>query len=110
MTALPSALAIQASRPARSDFPLRLDREVDDRRRPAEGRGARAGLERVLRERPAEGQLHVRVDVDAARDHVLAGRVDGLVGGHAMARQVGADRGDPLAVDEDVRADRTRRP
>ena len=40
----------------------------------------------------AEGQLHVRVDVDAARDHVLAGRVDGLVGGHAGPGEVGADR------------------
>ena len=48
----------------------RLDREVDDRRRPAERRRARPGLERVLGERPAERQLHVGVDVDRAGDHV----------------------------------------
>ena len=38
-----------------------LHREVDDRRRAAEGRGARAGLERVGRERAAERELHVGV-------------------------------------------------
>ena len=53
------------------------------RRRPAECGGARAGLEGVLGEGAAERQLHVGVDVDRARDHVLAGRVDRLVGGHA---------------------------
>ena len=79
----------------------RLDGEVDDRGRPAECRGTRAGLEGVLREGPAERQLHVRVDVDPARDHVLAGGVDGLVGG-GRRREVGADLRDPLAVDQDV--------
>ena len=59
---------------------LALDREVDDRGRPAERRCARPGLERVLGEGAAERQLHMGVDVDAARDDVLAGRVDGLVG------------------------------
>ena len=44
----------------------RLDREIDDRRGPAEGRGPGPGLERVLGERPAERQLHVGVDVDGA--------------------------------------------
>ena len=68
---------------------LRLDREVHDARRPAERRRARPGLERVLGERAAERQLHVRVDVDRARDHVLARRVDGLVGGHPARRQPG---------------------
>ena len=81
---------------------LRLDGEVDDRRRAAEGRRARPRLERVLRERPAERQLHVGVDVDPARDHVLAGGVDRLVGGHAAGRQARADLGDRLAVDQDV--------
>ena len=82
----------------------RLDREVDDRRRPAERRRARPGLERVLGERPAERQLHVGVDVDGARDDVLAGRVDGLVGRHARARQPGTDGRDRLAVDQHVGA------
>ena len=57
----------------------RLDREIDDRGRPAECRRPRPGLEGVLGQRPAERQLHVGVDVDAARDDVLAGGVDGLV-------------------------------
>ena len=48
----------------------RLDREIDDRRGPAERRRAGPRLERVLRERAAERQLHVRVDVDCPRDHV----------------------------------------
>ena len=89
---------------------LRLDREVDDRRRAAEGRRPGAGLERVLGERPAERQLHVGVDVDRARDDVLAGRIDRLVGRHPGARQVGSDGGDRLAVDQDVGGLRARRP
>ena len=80
----------------------RLHGEVDDRRRPAEGRGPRAGLERVLGERAAEGQLHVGVRIDAARDHPPPGRVDDAVGGDAGALQVRADLHDRLAVDEDV--------
>ena len=87
MTALPSAFACHASRPvAEGSRPSALDREVDDRRRAAERRGPGAGLERVLRERAAERQLHVGVDVDRARDHVLAGRVDRLVGGRRPRR------------------------
>ena len=66
---------------------LRLDREVDDARRPAERRRARPRLERVLGERAAERQLHVRVDVDRARDDVPARRVDGLVGRRPAPRQ-----------------------
>ncbi len=79
----------------------RLDGEVHDRGRPAEGSGARPALERILGERAPERQLHVGMDVDAARDHVLAGRVDGLVGGHRH-RQVPSDEGDRLAVDQHV--------
>ena len=81
---------------------LALDREVDDRGRAAERRGARPGLERVLRERPAERQLHVGVDVDPARDDVAAGRIDRLVGGHPGGGEVRPDLRDRLAIDEDV--------
>jgi len=80
----------------------RLDREIDDGRGAAEGGGAGPRLEGVLRERPAERQLHVRVNVDRAGDHVLAGRVDRLVGGHPGRGQVGADRRDRFAIDEHV--------
>jgi hypothetical protein len=43
---------------------LRLDREVDDRRRPAEAPRARPVSNVSFGERPAERQLHVGVDVD----------------------------------------------
>ena len=59
---------------------LGLDREVDDRGRAAPGRGPGAGLERVRGERAAERHLHVRVRVDAARQHVLGRRVDDPLG------------------------------
>ena len=77
----------------------RLDREVDDRRRAAEGGGPGAGLEGVLGEGAAERQLHVGVGVDPAGDDPLAGRVDGAVGGDVEPL---ADRRDPLSVDQDV--------
>jgi hypothetical protein len=80
----------------------RLDGEVDDHRRAAEGRRPGAGLERVLGERAAERQLHVGVDVDAAGDHVAALRVNRLVGAQAGGLEPGPDRRDRLAVDQDV--------
>ena len=87
--------------------PLRLDREVDDRRRPAVGGGLRPALEGVLGERAAEGQLEVGVAVDPARDHVLPRGVDRLVGDQAGQRPLGSGpafdhRCDRLTVDEDV--------
>ncbi len=66
---------------------LGLDREVDDRGRPAERRRTRARLEGVLGERATERQFHVGVDVDPARDHVAARGVDRLVRVDAGARQ-----------------------
>ena len=86
MTALPSALACHASRPSRSAWPFDWTAKSTMRGRAAEGRRPRARLEGVLGERAAERQLHVGVDVDAARDDVLAGRVDRLVGRHAGGR------------------------
>jgi hypothetical protein len=83
-------------------LPARLDGKVHDRRGPAERRRARPRLERVLRERPAERQLHVGMDVDRARNHVPAARIDRLVGGHPRRRKPGANRRDRLAVDQDV--------
>jgi hypothetical protein len=71
-----------------------LHREVDDRRGAAERGRARAGLERVRRERATERELHVRVAVDPTRDDVLPRRVDDLVGRDV---EVGAeDRGGRL--------------
>ena len=63
--------------------------------------GDRAGLEVVGRRRPAERHVEVRVRVDAAGDHELAGRVDdGRVDRGRLA--VREDRGDRRALDEDV--------
>ena len=76
-----------------------LNREVDDRRRAAERRGDRAGLEIVGRGRAAERHVHVGVHVDAAGQDELALGVDDPIGRHRQGR---ADGGDLLALDEDV--------
>ena len=55
---------------------LALDAEVDVRRRAAERRRGLARLDVVDRRLAAPRHLEVRVRVDAARQHVLAGRVD----------------------------------
>ena len=78
---------------------LRLDDEVDVAGRPAERGGRLARLDVVDRHRPAERHVEMRVRVDAARQHVLAARVDHAVGGHVERL---ADQGDPLAFDVDV--------
>ena len=61
-----------------------LHRHVDDGGDTAPRRGAGAGLERVAGQGAAERHLHVRVNVDAAGDDVLAGGVD-----HAVAASLG---------------------
>ena len=64
-------------------------------------------------DRAAEGHVQVRVRVDAARQEVLAGRVDRPVGLHVERL---ADQRDALVLDEDVadvvigRGDRRGRP
>jgi hypothetical protein len=78
---------------------LGLDDEVDVAGRPAE-RGRRLSrLDVVDRHRAAERHVEVRVRVDAARQHVLAARVDDAV--RADVERL-ADQGDPLAFDVDV--------
>ena len=66
-------------------LPVGLHHEVDDRGRAAPGGRAGAGLERVGGERATERHLHVGVGVDAARDHVLAGRIDDVAVGRRSA-------------------------
>mmetsp|Transcript_36606 Transcript_36606/g.84934 ORF Transcript_36606/g.84934 Transcript_36606/m.84934 type:complete len:230 (+) Transcript_36606:1242-1931(+) len=74
------------------------DDEVDDARRaPGQRRGG-AGEEVVLRHRAHEGQLHVGVRVDAARQQVLAGAVEGGRAGRGLAHGALAQGGD-AAVD-----------
>src|SRR5690606_6889344 len=58
-----------------------LHREVDDGGGAAPGGGPGTGLEGVGGEGAAERQLHVGVRVDAARQDVPAGGVEGVVGG-----------------------------
>ena len=78
---------------------LRLDAEVDVAGRAAEGGRRLARLDVVDRDRSAEGHVEMRVRVDAAGQHVLAGCVDHLV---CWVVERFADQGDPLAVDEHV--------
>jgi hypothetical protein len=83
--------------------PARLHGEVHDHGRAAEGGCPCARLECVLREGAAERQLHVRVDIDGARDDVAARRVDGVVGRQAGTGEIRADGRDRLPIHEDVR-------
>ena len=76
-----------------------LHREIDDRGRPAEGRGSRPGLEVIGGERAPERQLHVRMHVDPTGDHVFTCRIDPLCPGGLQALP---DHRDLLAVDEHV--------
>lgn len=87
--------------------PDALDGEVDDGGRAAPGGGAGAGLEGVGGVGAAEGHLHVGVPVDAARNDVLAARVDDVLGGERLGRR-GAGRGeggDAAVLDQDVGVD-----
>jgi hypothetical protein len=77
-----------------------LDAEVHVARRAAAGGRALSRLEVVDRDGAAERHVEMRVRVDAARQDVLAGRVDRPVGRDV---EIGADERDSLAVDEDVR-------
>ena len=63
----------------------RLAGEVDDGRGAAEGCGPGARLEGVPRDGASDGQLHVRVGVDAARDDEPPASIDDAV--HFARRQ-----------------------
>jgi hypothetical protein len=52
------------------------DHEVDDARRAAGEDRRRPGEEIIGRDRSHERELHVRMRIDAARDHVLAARIE----------------------------------
>ena len=76
-----------------------LNREIDDRCRPAEGRRPRPALEVVSGCCAAKRHVEMRVDVDAARQHVLAGRIDHRVRLHVESR---SDDRDLLVLDQDI--------
>jgi len=99
ITCLPSAFDFHSSTASANVWPCWLDDEVDVTRRAAE-RGRRLpGLDVVDRHRSTERHVQMRVRVDAARQDVLAARVD-----HLVRRDVQrlADQGDALTLDEDV--------
>ena len=100
ITCLPSAFARHVVERLAEGRALRLDDEVDVRGRPAERRRGLAGLDVVDRGRAAERHVEVRVRVDAARQQVLAARVDDPVG--LLVERL-ADERDRLVLDEDVR-------
>jgi hypothetical protein len=77
----------------------RLDHEVDVTGRTAERGSGLARRDVVDRHRPAEGHVEVGMRVDAAREHVLAGRIDQTV---RIDIEGLSDHRDPLTVDEHV--------
>jgi hypothetical protein len=83
-------------------FPLGGDHEVDQPGRPAHDGGDRAALHVVDRHGPHEGERHVDVGIDPAGDQELVRAVDDLVA--RLGGEVLRDRGDPLALNPDVRA------
>ncbi len=80
---------------------------LDVGRRAADQRGLRAGGVGVLAGRAHEGQVDVHVRVDEAGEHVLPAGVDHL--GAWRGSQVPAERGDHLALAQDVRLDAAAR-
>ncbi len=73
-------------------FPRRRDDEIDDRRRAAGEAGRGTGVEIVGRDGAHEGQLHMRVRIDAAgHDQAVAG-IDDCGAGRRL--EAGADRPD----------------
>jgi hypothetical protein len=72
-------LSVPVGERVRERLALALDPEVDVGRRAAERRRGLARLDVVDRDRPAERHVEVRVRVDAARQQVLAARVDHAV-------------------------------
>ena len=98
---LAGRLLVPGLEPLKRRLALGLDREVDDRRRTAEGGRPGAGLEVVGARRAAEGHVHVGVGVDAARHDQPPRRVDGPV---RLDLQVAADQRDRLVLYEDVGA------
>ena len=105
--ALTIGFGVPGSQGVLHPLPVLLYGEVDDGGGAAPGRSPGAGLEGVRCERPTEGQLHVGVNIDAAGDDVLPLRVEDLL---STRGEIGAeggvsgchDRGNRLAVDEDI--------
>ena len=81
-----------------------LHREVDDRRRAAKRRRDGAGFEGVRCRRATKGQLHVRVNINAAGQHVLSTGVQHTVAGRLyVVEEFGrSECGDLFAINQQV--------
>ena len=77
-----------------------LDGEIDQRCRPAESCGARAGFEIIRARSPAERHVKMGMHVDSAGKHILARRIDNLP--RILSRQALADGGNLSIADRDV--------
>src|ERR1700674_4317117 len=77
-----------------------LDSEIDQRCRPAESRGARAGFEIIRARGPAEGHVKMGMHVDSAGKHELPRGVDNL--SRILSRQALADGGNLSIADRNV--------
>ena len=79
---------------------LGLHGKVDDARGAAMGGGNGPGFKIVRRRGSAEGQIHVRMDVNTAGDDVSATRVDNLF---CLNIKLAPDCGDGLPLNVDIR-------
>ncbi len=79
--------------------PARLQRKIDHRGSPADGRGTCAGKVIIGRRCPTKRHVQMRVHIDPARHHEQARGVDE---GVACGRKIAPDRGDRLAFNEHV--------
>jgi hypothetical protein len=82
-------------------LPFVLNGKVHDRGGPAVGGCYGTRLEIVGGRRASERHVEMRMHVDATREYVLSGGIDGAIGRH---RERGADDGNRVALDEDVAA------
>src|SRR6266853_1490400 len=80
-------------------LPFVLNREVDNGGCASMGSGAGDGEKIIGRLRPAEGQFHVLMRIDAAGYHEFSGSIDNLVGLHL---ELGADNGNLLILDQNI--------
>ena len=102
------SVAARHSTDARQQRPLGSGRRTGARvvEREERGRATERGRHRVLEEPVGFGirrDPRVRVDIDNSGEHQQPGRIDHLVGGSRETAEVRLDRGDPPAIDGDIR-------
>ena len=100
MQALPSAFFHHVSSADAHFGAARLNGEVDNRRRPADGRGPRTGQEVVGGFRAAEGHIEMSVRIDATGQQQQPARIHHLV--RRAGRNARANLLDRRAVDQQI--------